>query len=138
VILKPGQEFPAEAEDLRVEDGILIGMSGFNSFVVEEGVLVGDTGALIDYRFARRGLAIEVLEAVFEYGFHELGCGKMSLETNSINDPFRALMRGMVLGDVEKPGGGEGEDESVIYLFGREKWEEAKKTLKEKKRWYLD
>lgn len=136
VILKPGEECPTEAEELRVEDGILIGMSGFNSFPVEEGVLVGDTGALIDYRFARRGLAIEVLEAVFEYGFNELGCGKLSLETHSINGPFRALMKSMALGDIEKPG--TGKQESVVYLFGREKWDEAKRTLKEKKKWYLD
>jgi RimJ/RimL family protein N-acetyltransferase len=141
VILKPGQDFevPVEAEELRVEDGVLIGMSGFNCFTVEEGLLVGNTGALIDFRFARKGLAVEVLEAVFEYGFGELGCGKMMLETNSINEPFRALMRSMGLGDVEKPGADEGDGEdSVVYLFGREKWEEAKRILKGRKKWYLD
>ncbi|KUJ08930.1 uncharacterized protein LY89DRAFT_314971 [Mollisia scopiformis] len=139
IILRPSEERPPEAEVLRVEDGILTGMSGFNSFLLDEdGDLVGDTGALIDYRFARKGLAVEALEAIFEYGFNELGCGKMSLETNATNEPFRALMGGMTLGDIERPGtGGEDGEDSVLYIFGREKWEETRKNLKEKGKWYL-
>ncbi|CZR53503.1 uncharacterized protein PAC_03382 [Phialocephala subalpina] len=138
IIYKPkhGNDIPESARELLVHDGILIGMSGFNSFPVEDGILVGDTGVLIDHRFARRGLAIEALEAVVEYGFNELGCGKMSLETNAINNPFRALMRSMELGDVEKPGGGVGEEESVVYVFGREKFEEVKANLKLRGKWY--
>lgn len=120
-----------------VHDGFLVGMGGFNSFPVEEGVLVGDTGVLIDHRFARRGLAVEALEAVIEYGFNELGCGKMSLETNAINEPFRALMTSMELGDVEAPGSGDGDGgDSVIYVFGKEKFEEAKRNLKLRGKWY--
>lgn len=138
-IIYKGNEVPEGAEELRVHDGILIGMSGFNSFPVEDGVLVGDTGVLIDHRFARKGLAVEALEAIFEYGFNELGCGKMSMETNTINEPYRALMRSMELGDVEAPGTGDPDGgESVIYVFGKEKFEEVKRSLKSKGKWYLE
>lgn len=138
VILKDSQSFKGidGAEELRVSDGYLIGMSGFNTFFIdEEGELVGDTGALIDYRFTRRGFAVEVLEAVFEYGFNELGCGKMFLETNAENEPFRGLMRIMGLGEFERDG--TGEEESVVFTFGREKWEAVKSRLKENGKWYL-
>lgn len=155
VILKPcsgsviSEGVETEVDELKVTDGWLIGMSGFNSFKIEkdegcedgdgEGILVGDTGALIDWRFARRGLAVECLEAVFEYGFYELGCGKMMLETNSVNLPFRGVMKGMGLGDVEREVKGKGDEEdSVVYLFDRSKWEDAKKGLKERGKWYLD
>lgn len=127
-----------EAKELLVTDGVLVGMTGFNTFMVDEkGYLVGDTGVLIDYRFARRGLAIEALEAVVEYGFEELGCGKCFLETNSPNKPFRELMRCMGLGDIEQIQAPAGSEESIVYLFGKEKWEEVKISLKEKGKWYL-
>lgn len=136
---KEGDDVPESARELTVHDGILIGMSGFNSFPIQDGVLIGDTGVLIDHRFTRRGLAVEALEAVIEYGFNELGCGKMSLETNAINEPFRALMRSIELGDVEAPGSGDEEGgDSVIYVFGKEKFEQAKRSLKSRGKWYLE
>ncbi|KAE8442480.1 hypothetical protein EG329_003323 [Mollisiaceae sp. DMI_Dod_QoI] len=146
IILKRSSSFPSPSipytpslDALSVTDGLLIGMSGFNCFPTSpSGDLIGDTGVLIDHRFARKGFAMEALEAVIEYGFNELGCGKMSLETNAVNEPFRALMRGMALGDVEEKGTGGGEEESVVYVFGRERWEVAKSALKERGKWYLE
>jgi RimJ/RimL family protein N-acetyltransferase len=77
--LKEGDgEGMGEVEALRVHDGLLIESTGFNSFPVEknengEEVLVADIGCLIDYRFQRKGYALECLEKVIEYGFGELG-----------------------------------------------------------------
>jgi RimJ/RimL family protein N-acetyltransferase len=126
----------------------MIGMTGFNSFPKEgelgdtsTQVLVGDTGAMIDYRYARRGYALEAMEAVFEYGFGVLGCGIMSLDTDKENEPWRALMRSMGLGDVEvvrriEEGNRTGEDE-VSYRFDRAKWEICKRGLEERGKWLL-
>ena len=51
IILKP--EFMERmVEELMVDEGVLVGMMGYNSFpilkVEEKEVLVGDTGAMID------------------------------------------------------------------------------------------
>lgn len=147
ILLKP--EFTDHVvEDLKVEDGVLIGMTGFNSFPnslslsdPSKEVLVGDTGAMIDYRYARKGYALEAMEAVFEYGFNELSCGMMTLDTFAVNKPWRQLMKTMGLEDVEMIrtiGGGEGPlGEEVMYRFDREKWEACKKGLKESGKWYL-
>lgn len=90
-------------------------MTRFNTFSAEtrkcedgneKGVLVGDTGVLIDHHFVRNGYAKEALQAVFEYGFGELGVGEMFLETYATNLPFRGLERGLGFGGVEKDEGG--------------------------------
>lgn len=86
VLKSTSSENTLEFEKFRVEDGLLIGMTGFNTFSAEtrkcedgneKGVLVGDTGVLIDHHFVRNGYAKEALQAVFEYGFGELGEGEM-------------------------------------------------------------
>ena len=144
IILKP-ELADHVVDDLVVEDGVLIGMTGFNSFPKEtlgdKEVLVGDTGAMIDYRYARMGYALEAMEAVFEYGFNELGCDMLSLDTFAVNVPWRRLMRTMGLECVEqvkKLGDGEGPlGEEVGYKFDNNKWDEGKKGLRGAGKWYL-
>ena len=104
VILTDPKPTDASIEGLRVEEGILIGNTGFNCFPLKptladpsKEAIVGDTGALIDYRFARKGFAIETLSAVIEYGFQELRCGMISLDTNFDNEPFRNVDRKSVV-----------------------------------------
>jgi len=58
-----------------------------------EHVWVGDAEVLIDYRSARKGYAKETLCTIVEYGFGELGCGKISLHTHAMNPLFRNLMK---------------------------------------------
>lgn len=142
VILKDEKGTDSSVDDLRVEEGIMIGNTGFNSFPMEPSLadptkqtIVGDTGILVDYQFARKGYALEALSAVTEYGFVELGCGMMSLGTSAVNQPFRNLMRTMGMGyGILK---GEGKEEEAIYLFDREMWEGAKKNMKLHGKWYL-
>jgi len=100
--------------------------------------LVGDLGALVDYRFKRRGIAIEVLSALIEYGFEELGVKVAEMDTNGTNEPWKKLMREMGLekwGKVRK--GRQWGEEEVVYRFEREGWEEAKRGLRERGKWLL-
>lgn len=147
ILLKP--EFTMNVvNELLLEDGVMIGMTGFNSFPKapslsdpSKEVIVGDTGAMVDYRYARKGYALEVMEAIFEYGFEELGCGIMSLDTNVGNMPWRALMKSMGLDHVEEirkieDGERKGQEE-VVYRFDRKKWEVCKRGLRESGKWLL-
>jgi RimJ/RimL family protein N-acetyltransferase len=150
IILKP-ELTELVVEELMLREGVLIGMTGFNSFPVEKvgekEVLVGDTGAMIDYRYARKGYALEAMEAVFEYGFNELGVGMMSLDTFAVNEPWRKLMKSMGLEDVEEfrtigSTNGEGIEEGplgeeVLYRFDKAKWEECKRGLRAREKWFL-
>lgn len=149
VILKEDSEEISRSDnvkDLRVHDGFLIGMTGFNSFPVEksndgtgEDILIGDIGVLIDYRFARKGFALETLFAVVEFGFYELGCGKITLETYAINTPFRGLMKAARLEDVvvlRRIGDGP-PDQEAYYEFGEQKWEAVKKEMVRDEKWLL-
>ncbi|PSS14773.1 hypothetical protein M430DRAFT_35670 [Amorphotheca resinae ATCC 22711] len=129
-------------EELKTDTGIMIGNTGFNSFPLQpsladetQSVLVGDTGIMIDNRFARKGYALEALCAIVEYGFQELGCGMMSLGTSAVNVPFRSLMRTMGIGEGTLRATNEGEE--ACYLFDREKWDEAKKHMEGNGKWYL-
>jgi RimJ/RimL family protein N-acetyltransferase len=126
VILIPeeGQEVPEDAESLRAHDRVLIGSTGFNTFKMEKGgggeeMLVADIGALIDWRFQRRGYALETLEAVVEYGFSELGAKQITLETNALNLLFRGLMKqmGITVKTFNKAGRGD-EGDTISYRFG--------------------
>ncbi|KAG0647884.1 hypothetical protein D0Z07_6074 [Hyphodiscus hymeniophilus] len=131
-------------EELLVEDGVMIGMTGFNSFPTatlktgtkEMDVIVGDTGAMIDYRYARKRYALEAIEAIFEYGFAELGCGMMNIDTAVENKPWRTLMKTLGLEDVEKLVKTD-TGEEVVYKFDKEKWDGCKKGLKERGKWML-
>ena len=80
----------------------------------EERLLVGDTGALIDHHFSRKRYAKETLQAIFEYGFGELGVEEMFLETNKETEPFRQFMSGLGLRDTQK------EERNDVLRFGRE------------------
>jgi RimJ/RimL family protein N-acetyltransferase len=142
IIIKDPQPGDESVEGLRVDEGVLIGNTGFNCFPLKpllvdssKEAIVGDTGALIDYRFARKGYAVETMSAVIEYAFVELRCGMISLDTNSENRPFRNLMRTMGIGEGSIRG--EGKEQEVLYLFDREMWESAKKQMKSNGKWYL-
>ena len=153
VILKP--ELVPEQERkyvkrLKIEDGYLMGMTGFNSFPIETDengreIVVGDTGVLIDHHFARRGLALEALQAVIELGFEELGVGEMFLETNPENLPFKSMMKALGLGNPSQDVTRAGEDTPsmeekavAIWRFDKVKWAEAKETTKLGRKWYLN
>jgi len=100
VVLKPSHPAPENTDLLKVEDGLLIGSSGFNEFKVmkDEGkdMLCTDVGCLIDWRFHRKGYALETLQAILEYAFSELKAQVISAETNTENKPWRNLMDVMV------------------------------------------
>jgi RimJ/RimL family protein N-acetyltransferase len=129
-------------KELGVEEGIVIGNTGFNSFPSQPSivdplkeVIVGDIGCLIDHRFVRKGYAVETLSAVIEYGLGELRCGMISLATNFDNEPFRNVMRTMGIGEGTIVV--EGEDRTVKYLFDRTMWERAREHMKASGKWYL-
>jgi RimJ/RimL family protein N-acetyltransferase len=150
IILKPDQNIPEGVEHLKVDDGYLIGMTGFNSFPREkwltgkdEEVLVGDTGVLIDHHFTRKGYAIEAFEKVVEIGFYDLGCEVIFLETNAINIPFRNMMATLELGMGVKGELRQGApfqeiEEVTVWKFGKGEWEGLKKGLKAKGKWFLE
>lgn len=153
ILLK--KEYDAESPTIafEVDDGIVIGTTGFNAFTTEpslsdpsKSVVTGDIGAVIDHRYRRKGYAIEVFSALVEYGFNELGCGQISMNTDQTNLPWRALMKSMGLDKVEvlksrpaphqKEGNGIMIDEA-IYRFDRNIWDESKKALIAGGKWYL-
>jgi len=145
VVILPdkSQNIPA---DLSVSDGLLIGNTGFNGFPLRPSlkdpskhVLVGDMGFMLDHRFRRRGYALEALSAIFEYGFYELGVEQINLNPFKINEPFQGLMRALGLGETGKVFlAGDGSlGEQIAYRFEKEQWEEAKKELKESRKWPL-
>ncbi|KAK0122522.1 hypothetical protein ONS95_010750 [Cadophora gregata] len=139
IILKPSQTAPDSAEILKAHDGWLIGMSGYNLFALKTiGGLdgyVGDIGALVDHRFARKGYALDALEGLIEHGFGEMGLGGMFLETNADNEPFKRLMSLMELDDVREycPD----DKGSFTYTFGKGKWDAAKAVLRMKGKWLI-
>ena len=141
-IIKDPKPEDGSVEGLRVEEGTLIGNAGYNCFPLKptladpsKEAIAGDTGVLIDYRFARQGYAIETLSAVVEYGFVELGCGMMTIDTNFENEPWRALMRTMGIGEGSVRE--EGKEKEVGYCFDRKGWESAKEHMKSNGKWYL-
>jgi RimJ/RimL family protein N-acetyltransferase len=150
VILNPDQHIPDGVEHLKVDDGYLIGMTGFNSFPREkwlvgkdEEVLVGDTGVLIDHQFTRKGYAVEAFEKVVELGFYDLGCGVMFLETNAINIPFRNMMASLGLGmgakgEVRQGAPFQEIEDVTVWKIGKEEWEGLKEGMKGKGKWFLE
>ncbi|KAF9370900.1 hypothetical protein CPB97_002382 [Podila verticillata] len=63
-----------------------------------------DIGVLLDHPLWRRGYATEALCASIDFAFTELRCQLIRLETNIKNEPWRALMRSLGLGDLEENG----------------------------------
>lgn len=97
-------------------------------------------GCLIDWRFQRKGYALETLEAVIEYGFKEVGAKKITADTNVENEPWRKLMyvMGIPVAGMKKDGRPDGEGGSVQYRFREKDWQVAKVKLKKGTKWYLD
>ncbi|KKY36934.1 putative gcn5-related n-acetyltransferase [Diaporthe ampelina] len=139
----------------------LIGFGGFNNlprteplgdnpaWKIRKGngegtVLVADVGVSIDHQHQRRGYAREAVCAVVEYGFEELGCAYAHLDTQSSNEPMKALMSGLGIQGVEGDGSEPLEDsafsfasKAVNYDVDRATWNSLREELKNKGTWPL-
>ncbi|KAE9362907.1 hypothetical protein N431DRAFT_357873 [Stipitochalara longipes BDJ] len=143
--LPSSSELPEGSDVLKAEGGLLIGSAGFNVFKLEkdeEGneFLRTDVGCLIDWRFQRKGYALETLEVIIEYGFSILKAKQITAGTNVENVPWRRLMdiMGIPNGTVTKGARPNGEGDELTYRFGEEEWEVAREKLKKDGKWYLD
>lgn len=131
---------------VRRADNQLIGSGGFNSLEIKSeseadgpGVLVADTGIVIDHRSWRQGYAFEVLCATFEYGFDTLGAARFTLDTAKENEPWRTLMNKLGLGHTEsqRPSWRKKDELEYFYQVGRADWQAARAALQEKGQWPL-
>lgn len=97
-----------------------------------------DVGIMLDHPLWRRGYATEALCASIDFAFFELKCQMVRLETNIKNEPWRALMRSLGLGDLEE-NGVVSYDEMTgwLYKIDVETWETTKTNLKASGRWPL-
>ncbi|PMD38587.1 hypothetical protein L207DRAFT_513130 [Hyaloscypha variabilis F] len=143
--LNSASDLPEGSEQLKAEDGLLIGSAGFNEFKIEKDdkgndFLRTDVGCLIDWRFQRKGYALETLEATIEYGFSVLKAKKITAGTNVENLPWRKLMdiMGIPDGTIKKDARPDGEGDELTYRFGEAEWAVAKEKLKSSGRWYLN
>ena len=141
IILKPDANCHEGIEDFMVEDGVMIGLTGFARLSMENDsdekeVFIGYIAMLIDRHFTRNGYAREALCAVFEYGFETLAAGRLIVDTSAPNIPMITLM--------EEMGCGKGtewlckvEGESIRWEFTYEDWERVKNCMKMKGQWPL-
>jgi len=97
-----------------------------------------DIGVMLDHPLWRRGYATEALCASIDFAFTELRCQLVRVETNTKNEPWRALMRSLGLGELE--------ENSVtsydvttgwLYKIDARTWESAKTNLKASGKWPL-
>ena len=121
-------------------DEPLIGFGGFNSLYYEhtsnatsgewEEVLVGDTGVMIDHGLWRKGYGQEAFIGTVEYGFAELGCKYMEVQTGVDNVPWRNMMVKLGLKQHETRGigaAGPGKGmEEWQWKFEQKDWEQRK------------
>ena len=128
------------SDDGHDEPGPLIGFGGFNSLYYEhtpnpasgeaEKILVGDTGVMIDHGLWRKGYGLEAFVGTVEYGFAELGCKFMEVQTGVDNVPWRTLMNKLGLKQYETRGvgmAGPGKGmEEWQWKFEKKEWQEAK------------
>lgn len=139
----------------------LIGFGGFNSlprteplgdqpaWKIRKGsgegtVLAADVGISIDHRHQRRGYAKEAVCAVVEYGFEQLGCAYAHLDTQTSNEPMKALMDGLGIKGIEGDGSEPGEDsafgfasKAINYNVDRATWNGIREELGRKGTWPL-
>lgn len=125
-----------------VEDDIVLGMSGFNELSkrqriskegIEKEIFEGNIGVLIDSpAYTHQGYGKEALKALINYGFAEMGCDVLVAETMAVNSPFRALMRGLGLGEGVEIGGRDRNGKMVcetVYEIWREAWKGSKEMI---------
>ncbi|KAI0143799.1 hypothetical protein GGR57DRAFT_340148 [Xylariaceae sp. FL1272] len=67
-----------------------------------EGRYLTDLGINVDIKHRRKGYSAEVLCLALEFAFNELLCQVVRMETSLFNEPWRALMRSMGFGHLEK------------------------------------
>ncbi len=111
-------------------DGPIIGMGGYPWLPSNAAGRPGNTGALIDSAYARKGYASEALIAMLDYGFDVLGFEEIEQSTHEKNQPYRALMRSMGL---ERFGQRQKQNEKGIvcwdYTVNKAQWQGAKAQL---------
>lgn len=143
------------------ETGQLIGFGGFNNlphteplgdtpaWKIRNGsgegtVLVADVGVSIDHQHQRRGYAREAVCAVVDYGFEKLGCAYAHLDTQTSNEPMKALMGKLGITGVEGDGSEPLEDaafsfasKAINYNVDRETWNGIRQDLEHNGAWPL-
>ena len=126
------------------ETNQVIGMGGFNvlrQWPALDGSgeleLEGDTGLVLDHSLWRKGYAREAFCGTCEYGFDELHCGHMFVDTSLENEEWRSFMRhlGLGEGELEQLDGREGEN--YVYRFDKNTWLKVKENLIAKGKWPL-
>jgi RimJ/RimL family protein N-acetyltransferase len=116
---------------LRSDDGSegeVKGCGGYPWLANDPQGRVGNTGIVIDEKFAKRGLGSEGIIATLDYGFDVLGFNEIEQETHEINEPYRALMRSVGLepfGERKEPMK-EGGPVWWKYSVTRDQWKEMR------------
>lgn len=143
------------------ETGELIGFGGFNNlprteplgdqppWKIRKGsgegtVLAADVGVSIDHQHQRKGYAREAVCAVVDYGFEKMGCAYAHLDTQTSNEPMKALMVTLGISGVEGDGSEFLEDtafgfasKAINYNVDRETWNGRREELKRNGAWPL-
>ncbi|KAF9312078.1 hypothetical protein BG003_006640 [Podila horticola] len=136
------------------EIGEPIGIGGFNCFEPHPGSVdtpaseprsadtpspyLTDIGVLLDHPLWRRGYATEALCASIDFAFTELKCQLIRLETSIKNEPWRALMRSLGLGNLEENGAVSSDGTTGwLYKIDAETWETTKTNLNARGKWPL-
>ncbi|KAG9072217.1 hypothetical protein KI688_006441 [Linnemannia hyalina] len=142
------------------ETGEPIGTGGFNCFELHPGgadtpapepsvdpqssaasggsPYLTDIGVMLDHPLWRRGYATEALCASIDFAFTELKCQLIRLETDIENEPWRALMRSLGLGDLEESGVASYDGTTGwLYKIDVETWETTKTNMKASGKWPL-
>ncbi|GKT41516.1 uncharacterized protein ColSpa_01697 [Colletotrichum spaethianum] len=98
-----------------------------------------DIGAIIDYRYWRKGYGMELVSALVEYAWIEFGCELFRTETGNDNDPWRALMRAMGLADFEgrHKASYDANQDVWVWKFDAGHWKQAKEKMKAEGKWAL-
>ncbi|KAF9536405.1 hypothetical protein EC957_011048 [Mortierella hygrophila] len=142
------------------ETGEPIGTGGFNCFELHPGsadtpasepsvdpqstsasggsLYLTDIGVMLDHPLWRRGYATEALCASIDFAFTELKCQLVRLETDIENEPWRALMRSLGLGDLEENAiASYNGTRGWLYKIDVETWETTKINMKASGKWPL-
>ncbi|KAI1259880.1 gcn5-related n-acetyltransferase [Xylariaceae sp. FL1019] len=138
------------------ETNELVGYIGFNCFRTKEeyegteperqepllsgpeGRYLTDLGINTDIKHRRKGYSSEVLCLAPEFAFKELQCQLVRMETSLLNEPWRAVMRDVGFGHLEKESIATYNDElGFVYIVDRSTWERTKGHLLGRRKWPL-
>jgi [ribosomal protein S5]-alanine N-acetyltransferase len=111
-------------------EGPVIGMGGYPYLVHNADGRPGNTGALVDSAYWRKGYATEALVRSLDYGFETLGFEVIEQTTQEANAGYNALMKYM---GFDAFGERRWSDEMKVwemnYPVTREQWENIKRNL---------